>query len=211
MTEAFEPIRRIKEYVDSSTQDARWIATGIVSEIRTSDKKIRVKILPEMEETNWLKVYYFNAGDGYSTGPIPEKDSEVVLLFPQAHPDNAFILAGNFICDDDKQDPLKDDYEFPIYDKYGNKITLNKSGITINAFKDMNVTVNGNVNLKASNVTVDASKIELGKSATEKAILGTTFLTFFNNHAHPTAMGPTGLAIVPMTEALHLTTITKVK
>jgi uncharacterized protein involved in type VI secretion and phage assembly len=48
-------------------------------------------------------------------------------------------------------------------------------------------------------VTVTAEKITLGSSATEKVILGDSFMQFFNTHTHPTGVGPSGPPVQPMT------------
>jgi uncharacterized protein involved in type VI secretion and phage assembly len=41
-------------------------------------------------------------------------------------------------------------------------------------------------------VVVTAEKIELGADASEKVVLGDTFMQFFNAHTHPTGVGPSG-------------------
>lgn len=48
-------------------------------------------------------------------------------------------------------------------------------------------------------VVVTAEKIKLGKEATEKVVLGDTFMQFFNSHTHPTGVGPSGPPVQPMT------------
>lgn len=60
-------------------------------------------------------------------------------------------------------------------------------------------------------VIVKSENIELGEAAIEKLIKGTTFLTFFNTHTHPTGVGPSGVPIVPMTDAQHLSQVSKTK
>ena len=47
-------------------------------------------------------------------------------------------------------------------------------------------------------VVVTAEKIELGAGATEKLVLGDTFMQFFNTHVHPTGVGPSGPPTQPM-------------
>ena len=41
-------------------------------------------------------------------------------------------------------------------------------------------------------VVVTAEKLELGADASEKVVLGDTFMQFFNAHTHPTGVGPSG-------------------
>jgi hypothetical protein len=60
-------------------------------------------------------------------------------------------------------------------------------------------------------VIVKSNNIELGEEAMEKLVLGSTFLTFFNSHTHPTGVGPSGIPIVPMTDPQHLSQVSKTK
>jgi len=54
---------------------------------------------------------------------------------------------------------------------------------------------------KDGTVVVTAEKIKLGSSATEKVVLGDTFMQFFNTHTHPTGVGPSGPPAQPMTSS----------
>ena len=60
-------------------------------------------------------------------------------------------------------------------------------------------------------VIVKSDNIELGEGAIEKLVLGSTFLTFFNSHTHPTGVGPSGVPIIPMTDPQHLSQVSKTK
>lgn len=60
-------------------------------------------------------------------------------------------------------------------------------------------------------VIVKSDNIELGEGAVEKIILGSTFLTFFNAHTHPTGVGPSGVPVVPMVDATHLSQVSATK
>jgi len=60
-------------------------------------------------------------------------------------------------------------------------------------------------------VIVKSQNIELGEAAIEKLVLGSTFLTFFNTHTHPTGVGPSGVPVVPMTDPQHLSQVSKTK
>jgi len=51
---------------------------------------------------------------------------------------------------------------------------------------------------KDGTVVITAEKIKLGGSANEKLVLGDTFMSFFNQHQHPTGVGPSG----PPTESM---------
>jgi uncharacterized protein involved in type VI secretion and phage assembly len=56
---------------------------------------------------------------------------------------------------------------------------------------------------KAGEVIVTAQKVKLGASAAEKLVLGDAFTQLFNQHTHPTGVGPSGPPTQPMT-ASHL-------
>lgn len=51
----------------------------------------------------------------------------------------------------------------------------------------------------AGEITVKANKINLGQNASEKLVLGDTFMQLFNSHTHPTGVGPSGPPVQPMT------------
>lgn len=60
-------------------------------------------------------------------------------------------------------------------------------------------------------VVIDSGEIELGEGATEKLVLGDSFMTLFNIHTHPDPVsGSSGPPTEQMTTS-HLSTTTKVK
>ena len=80
-----------------------------------------------------------------------------------------------------------------------------KSGHELTLDDDGEVVLLANGNGKASlrfeqdgTVVITAEKIKLGASATEKVVLGDTFMQFFNTHTHPTGVGPSGPPTQPM-------------
>ena len=80
-----------------------------------------------------------------------------------------------------------------------------KSGHELTFDDDGSVVLLANGNGKSSirfeedgSVVVTADTIKLGSSASEKVVLGDTFMQFFNSHTHPTGVGPSG----PPTQAM---------
>jgi hypothetical protein len=67
------------------------------------------------------------------------------------------------------------------------------------------------IRMEQSKVIVKCQNIELGEGAIEKLVKGSTFLTYFNSHTHPTGVGPSGTPIVPMVDATHLSQVSKTK
>lgn len=61
---------------------------------------------------------------------------------------------------------------------------------------------------KSGGVVITAETIKLGASAGEKVVLGDTFMQLFNQHTHPTGVGPSGPPTPPMA-ASHLSTKVK--
>jgi hypothetical protein len=51
--------------------------------------------------------------------------------------------------------------------------------------------------------------IELGKDAVESLVLGDTFLALFNNHIHPTGVGPSGVTTTPMVAGTDTSLVSK--
>jgi len=109
---------------------------------------------------------------------------------------------------------IKPDNSVEIINANGDTIVmLNDGNITFthSAKFIINSTDNTEINckdaiIKAKNVIIDHStSIELGKGASEKLVLGDSFLSLFNQHTHIGNLGaPTSPPIVPMTPAQHL-------
>lgn len=53
-------------------------------------------------------------------------------------------------------------------------------------------------------------RIDLGEGASERVVLGDSFMSLFNSHTHPTGVGPSGAPIQPMSSS-HLSSLAKVK
>ena len=85
-----------------------------------------------------------------------------------------------------------------------------KSGHELTFDDEGEVVLLANGNSKSSirfeqdgSVVITAEKIKLCASAAEKVVLGDTFMKLFNQHTHPTGVGPSGPPVQPMT-ASHL-------
>jgi hypothetical protein len=58
---------------------------------------------------------------------------------------------------------------------------------------------------KEGEVVIKASKIKLGEGASKALVLGDDFQQLFNQHTHPTGVGPSGPPAQPM-QPSHLST-----
>ena len=90
---------------------------------------------------------------------------------------------------------------FPSHDIAGYKTTDEAFYDTTTIAKLIPFVIASVVEVKSDKVIIDhASTIELGKGATEKAVLGDKLLTLFNTHTHIGNMGaPTSPPTKPMT------------
>jgi hypothetical protein len=66
------------------------------------------------------------------------------------------------------------------------------------------------VRMENRKVIIKSGNIELGEGASEKLVLGDTFLQFFNQHTHATPAGPSSPPAAPMTPA-QLSFVSKTK
>lgn len=94
-----------------------------------------------------------------------------------------------------------------VQDASGNKLTMTTSGTTVQDANGNKIEMTAaGVNIKASAmITVEGSQVMLGGQGGEPVIKGTSFLTLFATHIHPTAMGPSGPPI-PQGEMSSLST-----
>jgi hypothetical protein len=79
-------------------------------------------------------------------------------------------------------------------------VTLTTTGeVNITATGNVNMTTQGNVDIKASGTaTIDSPTINLGANASHPIILGDIFKQLYDNHSHPTPIGPTGPPVMPL-------------
>jgi hypothetical protein len=98
---------------------------------------------------------------------------------------------------------IKPDKSIDIHTASGDsKIELLDDGTLNVTHKNMiNITSDKDVNIKCKNAIIDhATSIELGKGASELAVLGNKFMTLFNSHTHIGNLGaPTSPPTKPMT------------
>jgi uncharacterized protein involved in type VI secretion and phage assembly len=85
----------------------------------------------------------------------------------------------------------------------GHKVVLddNAKSITLETADGQSVVLDGSsgkVTISATSVTLDASTISLGSTASHAVLLGDLFVTMFNTHVHPTAVGPSGPPTPPL-------------
>lgn len=96
--------------------------------------------------------------------------------------------------------------EVTLEDANGNKLTMNSSGTTVedsNGNK-LEMAASG-ITVQGQMIVVDGTQVMLGGQGGEPVIKGTSFLTLFATHIHPTGVGPSGPPI-PQGEMSSLST-----
>lgn len=91
----------------------------------------------------------------------------------------------------------------------GQKVEMEDAGgkITIQTSTGASITLDATgVTIKATSVTLSAASVGLGGSGGQPLVLGTALIAAFNAHVHPTAFGPSGPPVPPLTPAVLSTT-----
>lgn len=105
-------------------------------------------------------------------------------------------------------DPDPNGATVTLEDANGNKLVLAQAGVTVeDAHGNRVETSAAGLTVKGQIVTVKAQQVALGGAGGEPLIKGTSFLSLFATHIHPTAWGPSGPPI-PQGEVGTLSTTT---
>ncbi|MDD4880659.1 MAG: phage baseplate assembly protein V [Gallionellaceae bacterium] len=137
-------------------------------------------------------------------------DAEEVKLLHSAGAVLDLDKDGNVELADNNGDKLTLDAsngQVVLEDSNGNTLTLSSQGATL---EDSNgnkieMTAAGVKISSSAMVTLEGSQVMLGGAGGEPVIKGTSFLTLFATHIHPTGMGPSGPPI-PQGEMSSLST-----
>ncbi len=186
---------------------------GVVTDVADPKKlgRIRAKVpavLGEEVDSGWA-LPCVPAGGGKERGMLflPQVDDTVWIEFAAGDVSRP-IWVGTFwgAPGDDPETPKGDGKD--AADTLG--VLKTKSGHELTFDDDGEVVLLSNGNGKSSirfdkdgGVVITAETIKLGSSAGEKVVLGDTFMQLFNQHTHPTGVGPSGPPTPPMS-ASHL-------
>jgi hypothetical protein len=84
-----------------------------------------------------------------------------------------------------------------VVDTHGNQIAMGAEGTTVEDSGGNSIEMRAaGVTVKARMVTLDATLVTLGGAGGEPVLKGSTFLSGYMAHVHPTAWGPSGPPIV---------------
>lgn len=131
MPDSSQAIRNIYNRIDQIKTEITFISEALVTAVRKKDKRVELSLLPDFEEIGWVRLYMINANGNYSSGQLPEKDTTVLVLFPNGDRRNAICLAGGFCEAGEFGYEPKGDHDLALTDKYGNKILMEETGITL--------------------------------------------------------------------------------
>ncbi len=188
--------------------------------------RVRAKVPAVLGEdviSGWaLPCTPFGGGKDRGMYALPEVGDTIWLEFAAGDPSRP-IWTGCFWgapSSGGQQDDLAQESgaELPSEAKPGQLVIKTKAGHLVHIDDDggtiVIATAQGKARITlddAGEVLVEADTIKLGSDASESLVLGDAFLQFFNQHTHPTGVGPSGPPTQPMQASSHLSSVSKTK
>jgi uncharacterized protein involved in type VI secretion and phage assembly len=185
---------------------------GIVSNVSDPDSLGRVKVrypwLKDDSESPWARVVSFMAGKDRGAVFRPDVGDEVVVLFHLGDINYPFVIGALWNGKDGIPSERGKDADNAIRlikSKSGHQILLDD---TSGSEKITVLDKAGNsVELSSSGVVIKSNAVKVGSSsASEGLVLGDAFMKLFNQHTHPTGVGPSGPPANPMVSGSHVST-----
>jgi uncharacterized protein involved in type VI secretion and phage assembly len=190
-------------------------------------------------ESDWVRVAQLYVGGGGKVGAlfVPEVGDEVLVAFEHGDMKVPYVLGGLYNGKDKAPAERSSSKDVKlIHTKAGHEITLDDSSgaqrvriktaggqmvdlddsgtkITLSTGKGAELVLDGaNVTIKATQLKLAGTQIELGDGAAQAVPLGTQLVSLLAAHTHPTSApgAPTGPPLPPITPAL-LSTAVKTK
>jgi phage baseplate assembly protein gpV len=160
MSDKLQGLRNIYNRIDEASNQVSHICEAIVTKVRKKDKRVELTLLPDLEEIGWVRLYMLNANGNYSSGQLPEVDTTVLVVFPRGDQNNAICLSGGYCEAGELGYEPTGDYDVVFTDKYGNKVLMEETGITIEDKSGNKIITT------SSKITIEgASAIEIKSSA----------------------------------------------
>lgn len=131
MSDKIQGLRNIYNRIDQSANQVSHICEALVTRVRKKDKRVELTLLPDLEEIGWVRLYMLNANGNYSSGQLPEVDTTVLVVFPRGDQSNAICLSGGYCEANELGYEPTGDHDLVFTDKYGNKVLMEETGITI--------------------------------------------------------------------------------
>jgi uncharacterized protein involved in type VI secretion and phage assembly len=187
-------------------------AIGVVSNIADPDGLGRVKVrypwLKDDSESPWARIVSFMAGAGRGAVFRPEVGDEVLVLFDHGDMRFPYVIGAVWNGKDAMPNERGSDSDNAvriIKSRSGHRIVLDD---TSGSEKVTVVDKAGNsIEMSSSGVVIKSNNIKIGSDgASEGLVLGKAFMDLFNNHTHPTGVGPSGPPVQPMLSGNHVST-----
>jgi uncharacterized protein involved in type VI secretion and phage assembly len=185
---------------------------GVVTSVEDPDETGRVRVaypwLQDDVESPWARIVSFMAGGDRGAVFRPEVGDEVLVVFEHGDMRRPYVLGGLWNGSDAMPEDRGADADNNI------RLIKSRSGHTI-VFDDSDgsevITVNdkhGNtIELNSDGVIIHSEAIKIGSDgASEGLVLGNAFMELFNQHTHPTGVGPSGPPTEQMASGDHVST-----
>jgi uncharacterized protein involved in type VI secretion and phage assembly len=186
------------------------VVSAIVSNAADPDGLGRVKLkypwLKDDSESPWARLMSFMAGADRGAVFRPEVGDEVLVMFEHGDMRFPYVLGAVWNGKDAMPSERKSDSDNAV------RLIKSRSGHLI-VFDDSagseKVTITdkaGNsIEMSSAGLVVKSANIKLGSDGASQAlVLGTAFMDLFNNHTHPTGVGPSGPPVQPMMSGNHV-------
>jgi phage baseplate assembly protein V len=227
----------------AQTHDRRYygVVPALVTDVEDEGGEARVKVTfpwfnnPDME-SDWARVLYSYAGNGYGWVWVPEVGDEVLVSFVMGDMRLPIILGGVYngvdkppvVRDaqtDQKVMRTKAGHQITFDDKAGEQhieIKTVAGNVLDLSDKDKKITLTtpggvsltledtGTVTVKGStSISLDAPKVSLGTAAAHSLLFADIFLPIFNAHTHLcTAPGTPSAPPLPILPPTAASTVT---
>lgn len=188
------------------------VATAVVTNTGDPGELGRVKVrypwLDDDAESPWARVVTPMAGASRGMVFRPEVGDEVLVAFEHGDVRFPFVMGSLWNATDPPPDHGSDadNHKRVIRSRSGHEITLDD---TPGAEKVIIVdqSASHRIELSSSGVVIDSAAVQIGSSgSSEGLVLGNALLQLFNQHTHPTGVGPSGPPAQPMVSGTHVST-----
>ncbi len=170
------------------------------------------EVPPEHGDADGQPLKFFKTESGHVLSFNDTEGEEAVTLTTATEAEILMDPDGSILLTDKEGATVTLDAaggELTVADANGNSIVMSSSGITCTDANGNEITAAGSgVEIKSSAiVNIEGSMVTVAGSGGEPLIKGSTFLSLFNSHTHPTAApgAPTAPPMVPLTPSVLTT------
>jgi uncharacterized protein involved in type VI secretion and phage assembly len=197
--------------IDPAASRIYGVVVGVVTNIDDPDSLARVKVsypwMGDDAESPWARVVTPMAGNDRGIVCRPEVGDEVLLLFEHGDVRFPYVIGGVWSAVNTAPQHRGTDTDNNvrlIRSRSGHEIMLDDtSGSEKIVIVDSSES--HKIELSSSGVVIISNSIKVGSdSSSESLVLGDAFMQLFNQHTHPTGVGPSGPPTQPMQAGTHI-------